>query len=198
MRAWFLMPLLLAWITPAAAQQRNGAEVYRVTETGGGLGIFVDQTIVFLRAGGGTVPMRWVVERVRRDRNWCGRRSDGKCAPLDERRHDWIDGDACPQLIAVLRDLSKIPPPGFSDPERPESWMVSDSTLLTVEGRPAAPIVEKGSWPRQIAQTLSISEYSGPYQDWWHKGEQVLAGCWKAEAPRAAGKPIQPVLPEPR
>lgn len=192
----YLLALPLLFVPLAHAQQRNGAEVYRVTETGGGLGVFVNQTVIFLRAGGGNTPMRWVVERVRQDRNWCGKHAKGKCVQLDERRHDWIDGDTCPQLIGMLRELSKIPLPAFSDPDDAGGWSVSDTTLLTVQGRPVVPATEKGNWPKELAETISVSEYTGPYQSWWHKGQEALAGCWKAEAPLAGGKPIAPSLPD--
>jgi hypothetical protein len=165
-------------------------ENYRVDEHGGGLGVVLDQTVIFVALA----DKRWIAERTRRDRNWCMKRpAGGTCEPGDVRSHDWIDSAACPQIVDILRDLSAITPPLFASPDVASYWILSDSSLLTITGRPqsGAPFPGVGGEER-----LSVSQYGGPYRDWCSRSEKALGGCWKSYVPMDKGKPVAPRLAE--
>ena len=172
----FLTGLLALFALPAHAQQNSSAEVYRVTERGGGLGAWIDQSVAFY-----TVDGQWIAERTREYSNRCGTRSaDGSCQATKTKTRDWIEGASCPKLAEALRALSIIPLPSFADPDAFQFSSVSDISLLTVEGWPhaAGPIAD-----RPWQQHLSISEYTGPFRAWWTKTEEAVKPCWSPNAP---------------
>ena len=95
--------------------------IYRITEEGGGLGIFVDSVIVVTRPEDG----RWVGERWRRD----------DVLGKTKRVHDWIDSRACPWLLEVLASLSTLPKNGVLPPDRAKSQSLAfDVKTVSVKG----------------------------------------------------------------
>lgn len=171
MRRYIALFLFLA--SPSHAQDVARGEVYRITEQGGGLGVFIDQTVTVSRTGD-----HWAAERTREESNWCGARvgtGQGSCRAANTKTHDRIDGSKCPQLADALRSLSAIPLPRFAAPDGFELWTVSDTSLLTVEGW-AARSTPAASGPWQTH--LSISEYTGPFRAWWSATEKALTPCW--------------------
>ncbi len=167
-----LSAALLLLGMPAEARQNATAEVYRVTERGGGLGVWIDQTVTFTTLGGG----RWIAERAREESNWCGKHpSASSCAATKTKTRDKFDGQSCPQLAEALQALSVIPLPSFADPDAAKAVVVADASLLTVEGWPRA-AGPAGALPWQ--QRISISEYSGPFRAWWTRTEADLKPCW--------------------
>jgi hypothetical protein len=161
--------------------QPQPLELYRVKEVGGGLGMYIDQTVIFSAAPGGadTEGGRWIVERVKTESNWCGRRSaSGACEAIGSQIHDWIDSRSCPNARAALEALPDIPVPSFK--RRDSLYMtVSDTPLLTIEGTPEQ--------AQSTAQHLLISEFTGPHRIWWETTEKALSACWQREAPRIEG-----------
>jgi hypothetical protein len=175
---------LISATLPAAGNTH--VERYRVTQKGGGLGIGVDETVIFYLIEGRRGEDRWVAERRRRDRNWCGMRSTaGKCSATDVAIHDWIDGDKCPGLRAALTALSKIDLVGFAPPDRLNSTTVSDTpeTIVTAASAIAG-----------IDSKVTLSQYDGPVVDWWRKTEDQLSHCWQRDAVAASGSRTDPQL----
>jgi hypothetical protein len=141
--------------------------IYRITEEGGGLGIFVDSVIVVTRPEDG----RWVAERWREDN------------VLTKKKvvHDWIDSRACPQLAAVLDSLATLPKNGVLTPDRAESRSLAfDVTTVSVTG-PASVDGET---------RITLSDRLGPVYGWWRSSEEALQTCWQADPPKVDGAPL--------
>lgn len=183
-----LAAAVLVGMSPGAAAGRapvHALELYRVKEVGGGLGVSIDQQVIFSAAGGGSEPNtgRWIAERLRHDRNWCGKRSStGRCQATSTSRHDWMDGAHCPPAYDALNGLAEIPAPTFRQLRRADFTTVDDASLLTIEGLP-----EQG---RSTAQHLLVAEYTGPFRNWWEATERALNSCWTDEAPIVDGVPL--------
>jgi hypothetical protein len=145
--------------------------IYRITEEGGGLGIFVDSVIVVRRPEGG----RWVAERWRED------------SVLTKKKvvRDWIDSRACPQLLEVLASLSTLPKNGVLTPDRAESqWPAFDVTTVSVTG-PASVDGET---------RITLSDRKGAVAAWWRRSSEMLQPCWQADPPKVGGVPLSPGL----
>jgi hypothetical protein len=141
--------------------------IYRITEEGGGLGIFVDSVIVVTRPEDG----RWVAERWREDN------------VLTKKKivHDWIDSRACPQLAVVLDSLATLPKNGVLTPDRAESRSLAfDVTTVSVTG-PASVDGET---------RITLSDRLGPIYGWWRSSEEALQPCWQADPPKVDGVPL--------
>jgi hypothetical protein len=182
MHRYLLALLLLAAPSVHAQAAPPMPENYRVEEHGGGLGVVLDQTVIFVALA----DKRWIAERTRRDRNWCMKRpAGGTCEPGDVRSHDWIDSAACPQIVDILRDLSAITPPLFASPDVASYWILSDSSLLTITGRSqsGAPLPGVGGEER-----LSVTQYGGPYRDWWSKSEKSAGRLLEILRPDGQGQ----------
>lgn len=158
-------------ISASSRGQDNGA-TYRVTQHGGGLGIWIDETVVFSVAA---EPPRWVAERTRRDSNWCGRTERGKgCVSTVISTHEWIDGALCPELLRSLQALAAVHVEGFVDPMQVDLTTVSDTPLLEVTG----PSTNAAGFEA----SLKVSAFSGPFVDWWRQSDARLKGCWSIRA----------------
>ncbi|MDG2535968.1 hypothetical protein P6144_20075 [Sphingomonas sp. HITSZ_GF] len=185
----YLPILLLLGALPAHAQNATPREAYRVEEHGGGLGVFVDQAVAFTSVAG----RRWVAERSRHDRNWCGDHSGGTCKPIDARTHAWIDSASCPQLVAALRDLSAVTPPRLAGPDVTDFWISADTTMLTITGHPVSSAPMSGAGGEE---SLTIRQVGGAYRTWWTNTEKALQGCWSSNVPVIEGKPLVAALAE--
>jgi hypothetical protein len=185
LRSCLALCLLPTLFLSVPAQAQTG---YRISEHGGGLGFYVDLTVVFTPMGGG----RWVAERAQHRRFPCKPGPDGSCVG-ERRQHDWIDGATCPQLTQALRDLAQVRPPAFAGPDTQGFGVVADATLLTVEGG-----IETSTWPTPTqGERMSVSEYGGPFSSWWRRSEKALDGCWRPAAPVIGGQTILPQLADP-
>ena len=145
--------------------------IYRITEEGGGLGIFVDSVIVVTRPEDG----RWVAERRRQD------------DVLSKKKivHDWIDSRACPQLAVVLDSLATLPKNGVLTPDRARAQSLAfDVTTVSVTG-PASVDGET---------RITLSDRLGPVSDWWWRSAEILKPCWLADPPKVGGVPLRPQL----
>ena len=79
---------------------------FTIVESGGGLGVEVENTTVFsaIDHGGQTT---WFVERNSNGSNWCGHTSNGHCISTKTSFMDWIDGRTCAPLRDVMMQLAK-------------------------------------------------------------------------------------------
>lgn len=166
---------LLIAASPSTAQPGQqpdrSMEVYRVTRTGGGLGIWIDEKVIISVFGTPGKP-HWIAERTENDKNWCGANSaSAGCSATNRSVHDWIDGDSCPALVQSLRDLANLPIGGFASPEETDRTTVTDTPFTEVTGSPA----RATGW----GATLKLGASSGPIVDWWTQTEQQLKPCWK-------------------
>jgi hypothetical protein len=156
--------------SPSISQERPIAlERYRITLKGGGLGIDVDQTVV-VSIMRNDERQHWVAEQVKRNRNWCGDKENGRCVSTDKFLHAWLDGSSCPALSAALQELTQIKLAGFAPPARSKFDWISETPLLTVSGTPDQ-LTGDGT-------KLSLSALTGPTVDWWARSEHQLSRCW--------------------
>jgi len=146
-------------------------EVYRVTEKGGGLGLNVDQTVIFWAKRRPSSKLFWIAERNRRLDNVCGNRDAGKgCVATSEVKHDWASGKTCPSLIFALNDLEKVPVPAFTPPDERHVVAVADGVFVQVTGTTDG---RAGSVAR-----VAYGAYDGPIVAWWRDAERNLKDCW--------------------
>jgi hypothetical protein len=169
--------LVMSSVLTAAFPAQAGSEwgknypIYRITEEGGGLGIFVNSVIVVTRPEDG----RWVAERWREDN------------VLTKKKvvHDWIDSRACPKLAAVLDSLATLPKNGVLTPDRAKSQSLAfDVTTVSVTG-PASVDGET---------RITLSDRLGPVYGWWRRSSEMLQPCWKVDPPKVGGVPLRPKL----
>jgi hypothetical protein len=162
-------------------------ERYRVTLQGGGLGVNVDETVLISVILDDGKEERWIAERLRRDYNWCADRTNSRCSPGERVIHDWIDGDACPELKTAFRRLSQIAIVGFAPPERSSPSTVTETPLLTVSGMPDR--------MAGFGAHLTLAGFTGPVVDWWSRSERSLATCWSTKSLAIGGKELDAQLP---
>ena len=144
---------------------------YRITEAGGGAGIFVDSVIVVTRPEDG----RWVAERRRQD----------DVLGKTKRVHDWIDSRTCSQLLEVLASLSTLPSGGVLAPDRAQVQTVFfNARAVSVTG-PASVDGET---------QITLTDWAGPVADWWLRSSEILKPCWQADPPKVGGVPLRPQL----
>jgi hypothetical protein len=88
--------------SPAVATGQHGIPAFRVTQEGGGLGVFVSEsvTLSFDRHD-----RSWFAERRRSDSNWCGLQVDHRCTATHITVHDWASSRNCPALATVIKKL---------------------------------------------------------------------------------------------
>jgi len=140
---------------------------YRVKQQGGGLGVFVDEAVVFHRVGDEAEPI-WVLERRRRDENV------GKVTV----RNDWIDGRTCAALATVLDAMGEIPPVAMAGRNtQPRGW-VSDTPQVTLIGPPTGGLA---------GDLVLRRDLSGPVSRWWWASGKALETCWTVKKPYIAG-----------
>ncbi len=148
-------------------------ETYRVTERGGGLGVMVDQTVIFWVSSPPSAHPRWIAERNRRLDNACGRSEPGKgCIATSQIDHDWVDSATCPALVPSLNDLAQLPIPGFAPPASVNFSFASDSSFVEVTGSPRG---QAG-----IGARIAYGEYIDPVASWWRHAQINLQPCFKA------------------
>lgn len=142
-------------------------ERYRLTQSGGGLGINVEEAAVFsVRAGSAT---DWFVERHRTDDNWCGHRENNACAATTISVHQWITSTNCPALQDVMNELpvAKRAARAMQRKGAGRLFYVTDTPLFTLE-----------TLPNGRGATLKQSEWIGPLVDWWWHAQDRLKPCW--------------------
>ncbi|NLS26064.1 hypothetical protein S2M10_10450 [Sphingomonas sp. S2M10] len=176
------LALLLAG-TPQMERKLNVQ--YTVTNVGGGLGVYVEEKVLFGMVPGGSGAPRWVAERVRRDRNWCGKHgADGKCVATDTTLHDWLDGTSCTAIAPAFTALQAIRPARFA-PVR-DFVIVSDSSTVTIKGT----TTQAGFFTE-----ISVSQAAGDFATWWHDSSNRWKSCWQQGAPIVEGQALAPSLP---
>lgn len=170
LRMW-IVAVLGAFVAPSIAASppinRHPEERFALIESGGGLGIDVDNATVFsaIDQGGTTI---WFVERNSNESNGCGRSANGKCIPTRKSSMDWIDGRSCVPLQHVLLQL-----PTVRAVERGSAHdLVSDTPLLSLL-----------MFKRAQLSTERLSEYEGPLVDWWRSAQEQLKPCWTKVRP---------------
>lgn len=157
---------------------------YTVTNVGGGLGVFVDETVIFGMVPSGTAGPRWVAERVRHDRHWCGKQGGGgKCIATETRIHDWLDGAACATVAPAFTALWAIRPAGFGQVR--DFTVVSDSSTVTIKGT----TTQAGYFTE-----VSVSQDAGDFARWWHNASNGWKSCWQHAAPVVEGQVLAPRL----
>lgn len=178
------LALLIAGTAP---DERTLNVQYTVTNVGGGLGNYVDEKVIFGIVPGGAKEQRWVAERVRRDRRWCGKQgADGKCVATDIQVHDWLDGATCTTVASAFTALWAIRPAGFA-PVR-DVVVVSDSSTVTIKGA----TTQAGFFTE-----TSVSQDAGDFATWWHNSSNSWKSCWRQAAPIVEGQALTPRLSVP-
>jgi hypothetical protein len=154
-------------IAPAEAPPLKDSQPYRVKQQGGGLGIFVDEAVVFHEVGEG--PSRvWAAERRRRDQRM----------GVVSLRYEWIDGRTCPALERVIADIGRLPPIKMAGLDTEPRGAFSDVTEVTLIGPPA------GGGMRDL---VLRRDEMGPVSRWWWAAAKALETCWQAKQPYVAG-----------
>ena len=144
---------------------------YRITEAGGGRGVFVDSVIVVTKLE----DSRWVAERRRQD----------DVLGKTKRVHDWIDSRTCPQLLEVLDSLSTLPRGGVLTPDRAKDQSVIFHLRAVSVTGPASVDGET---------QITLTDKAGPVAVWWLRSAKMLQLCWKADPPKVGGVPLSPQL----
>jgi hypothetical protein len=160
----FVAPSLLA--SPAVDHHQPEQQFWLI-ESGGGLGVRVENTTVFLEVNRGAATT-WSVQRDSTENNWCGRKENGHCIPTRTSSHEWINGRSCAPLSRVLMQLTtaRTKERGSTHP------LVTDTPLLSLILR------ERGHLAAE-----RLSEYTGPLVDWWQSAQEQLKACWTKTPP---------------
>jgi hypothetical protein len=159
--------------TPSAAalarQALHPPAQFKLTQDGGGLGVYVKETVTFSFVRPGRF---WSVERRRTDSNWCGRKDGDRCSETRTSVHDWVTGRDCPVLARIMKELPQAQEADRVINRRQgrehKVIAVNDTPLLTLEARATG-----------TGKAASQSEWVGPLVDWWESAEQRLKPCWK-------------------
>lgn len=164
--------MLGAFVAPAIfaspPSDHRPEQRFTLIESGGGLGVDVENTTAFSAIDhGGTTT--WFVERNSNESNWCGRLGNGKCIPTRTSSMDWIDGRSCASLREVLMQLRTV----RTEERRSAHPWVTDTPLLSLL------VFKRG----QLA-TERLSEYMGPLVDWWRSAQEQVRPCWTKTRPR--------------
>lgn len=159
---YFLAALVAGVIAGSVAQAQEpfrATTIYTVKQQGGGLGIFVDQIVVFEQVTnhGETA---WVVERRRHDQQLSKRTF----------QHQWIDGRSCAPLADVLKRIGQLPPPRFAAPGDKDGGWMSDASYVTLIGPIAG---------GRLGTTMMQRDLGGAISKWWWESEKALAPCWQ-------------------
>jgi hypothetical protein len=159
----FVAPLMV----DAPPSYHHPKQRFVLTENGGGLGVEVENTVVFsvLSARRTTI---WLVERNSNKSNWCGRTGNGQCIATHTSSMEWIDGSRCASLRLVLLQLEKV---RTEERASAHPW-VSDT-----------PLVSFLTFDQGQLETQRLAEYVGPLVDWWQSAQQQLKPCWTKSRP---------------
>jgi hypothetical protein len=150
-------------IAASSPFNRHPEEQLAVIESGGGLGVDVQNTTVFSTMRQGRT-LTWFAERNSNRSNWCGRTADRRCVSTRTSSMEWIDGRRCAPVRDVLMQLRMV---RTEERGSAHPW-VSDTPLLSL-------LTFKGQG--QLA-TERLSEYAGPFVDWWRSAQKQLQPCW--------------------
>lgn len=175
---WVLATLSVMVAGPATADPWGGLPVttiYTIKQSGGGLGVMVDEIVVVQLAGGGSDDHAWIVERRRHDVRM------GK----NTFRHQWIDGRICPALAGVLAGIGKLPPIRFIGPDAMAGGWRSDTPYVTLMGPPA---------DFQLGEIVLRRDLAGPVSQWWWSAEKALEPCWQDSMVMFRGGSVLPKL----
>ncbi len=177
------LPLSLLLLGALPGERKLNVQ-YTVTNVGGGLGVYVDETVILGMVPGGSTGKRWIAERIRRDRNWCGKQgADSKCTATETAVHDWLDGATCHTVAPAFTALWAIRPAGFG-PVR-DFVTVSDSSTVTIKGA----TTQSG-----VFTEISVSQDAGDFATWWHNAGSRWKSCWQQAAPVVEGQALAPSL----
>jgi hypothetical protein len=167
--AFVIGALVAPSIVASPPFDRRPLQRFTLIESGGGLGIDVENTKPFLALGHGATAT-WFVERNGNESNWCGRVDNGKCIPTRVTSMDWIDGRTCAPLRGVLLQLEKV---RTNERGSAHPW-ASDTPLLSLI------MFERHG----LLASERLSEYVGPLVDWWRSAQEQLKPCWTKTRPR--------------
>ena len=171
---WLVSAACVQAAPPPAPASALSVARYRLQQHGGGMGIQVDETIMVFFVSATSRDPQWILERQRRDRNWCGEKSaDGRCVATDIVVHDWAKSSNCPLLGLYVEGLSDFRKTGREHP----SVLVTDTPLTTLEF-----LSSTAHGDQEV-----LSEYAGPLVTWWRDAEQSLIPCWTTEPPAMDG-----------
>lgn len=172
------IPLSLALTlcaTSAWAEDLRPRPQYVLTTEGGGLGVLVDEVVVFSQVG----PF-WTAERLRTDQR----------LRQVETIHDWIDGRRCPALADVIAQGAAQTPLAMLAPDAEPELPPSDIPRQRFSG-PAADAKSLGG------ARVSWSGYGSARFRWWTDASVTLKDCWST-VPIADGDQIlRPLLGAP-
>lgn len=188
---------MIAWAVAAAlaAQAQTGVvPAYVIKQSGGGLGIFVEETVVVGGVHGSKrrrgAPLFWVVEQRRADSHLGEVAPDGTVLkPFGwTRKHRWIDSRTCPGLAEMVQALSAM--------------LVGDEARLAAAERfgirqlPSLPTFDAPgvSITRLPGDVPNMSDIGGPLTRWWWLREMTLEPCWRDDAPLVNGRPVAPLI----
>lgn len=146
------------------SSQHHKTERFRLTQSGGGLGFDLQETVVFSRGRGGD----WFLERHKTELN-CGLAPAATCPPTSV--HEWATTRNCSALRDVMTRLSVAREASLAimreRARRHVFIQVTDTPLLTFETLPHGGIKPQSEW-------------DGPLVDWWRSSEERLKPCWTA------------------
>lgn len=175
--------LLALALTPcaasASAEDLHALPQYVLTTEGGGLGVFVDEVVVFskVRTRWDGPTLFWTAERFRVDQR----------LGQEQTVHDWIDGRRCPALTGAIAQGAAQPPETMLAPE--------------VEAPPPAFDVPRQRFSGPAADTknlggarVSWSGYGSARFRWWTDAGKTLKACWSAVPITDGDQALRPLL----
>lgn len=182
MRRFFLIVAAALFAIGPVSSAPMPTDSYLIHIFGGGLGVTTDDTISISRIG-----HRWIIERLVRDHNWCGKQSFDRhnpCITTDVVRHEWADGGNCPEISRAMLQIA-------------DAWrsdeIIPDNMRPTVTDNPKFTIAAKrGS--KNIRADRTAAEFGGPLSAWWRNTKARIYDCWSDAAPLSSGVPIKPRL----
>lgn len=158
---------------------------YVLSLEGGGLGVRVDDTIVFSSVQPNAAGKHefWIVER-RDARTSLGSRSSTHA-------HQWIDGRKCPAVADVLARMPASTALRFSSAgANVRIAPPSDIARLRLSAPAAGDAGHGGA-------RVSISEYFGVFANWWGKSLGRLEACWTDQPVALGDAPVSVLLATP-
>lgn len=163
MWAAFVISALIAPLpVDASPSYHHPAQRLVLTENGGGLGVEVDNTVVFSELDLGRTRI-WLVERNSNKSDWCGRTGRRQCIATHTSSMDWIDGRRCGSLHPLLLQLEQV---------RAEERTAAHSDLSDT------PLLSLLTFKDGQLETQRLAEYVGPLVGWWQSAQKQLAPCW--------------------
>jgi hypothetical protein len=163
--------MIVSFPTVGAAPNRqqtssrdHRTEKFQLTQSGGGLGFDLQETVVFSHSRGDD----WFLERHKTEIN-CGLAPAATCRPISV--HDWVTTRNCPELRQVMTALPSAQEASLAimreRSRRHVFVQVTDTPLFSLETLPHGRIKPQSEW-------------EGPLVDWWRSSEERLKPCWIA------------------